>query len=159
MFVYYYGHVPGEAAEVEAALLELVRDRPELAGIAYREAEELRARVGPGLRGFAKTVRLEVGTPIRGPGDARIPISWSATAARELFPRLEGELVVSEVGPELTHIVFRGSYDPPLGPVGEALDRVLLHRLAEASVKRFIDGVIAAVADRLVQSALQAPGR
>jgi hypothetical protein len=159
MFVYYYGHVPGDTAGVEAALLELVRDRPELAGIAYREAEELRARVGPGFRGFAKAVRLEVGTPIRGPGDTRIPVSWSATGARRLFPRLEGEMVVSEIGPELTQIVFRGSYDPPLGPVGEAFDRVLLHRLAEASVKRFVDGVIAAVSDRLVQMAVQAPGR
>lgn len=159
MFVYYYGHVPGEASEVEAALLDLVRDRPELAGIAYREAEELKARVGPGPPGVAKTVRLEVGTPVRGPGNTRIPIYWSATGARRLFPRLEGEMVVSEVGPELTQIVFRGSYDPPLGPVGEALDRVLLHRLAEATVKRFVDAVIAAVSDRLVQTTVEGIGR
>ena len=159
MFVYYYGLVPGDSAEVESALLALLHDNPELAGIAYRQAEELKARVGPGPRGFAKTVRLELGSPIRGPGDTRIPITWVATGVRGLFPRLEGEMVVSEVAPELTQLVFRGSYDPPLGPVGEVLDRVLLHRLAEASVKHFVDGVIAAVSDRLVQTAVQAPGR
>jgi hypothetical protein len=88
-----------------------------------------------------------------------VPITWVATGARGLFPRLEGEMVVSEVGPELTQLIFRGSYDPPLGLVGEALDKILLHRLAEASVKHFVDGVIAAVSDRLVQAAVQAPGR
>ena len=159
MFVYYYGLVPGDSAEVESALLILLRDRPELAGIAYRQAEELRVRVGPGPRVFAKTVRLDLGRPIQGPGDTRVPISWVATGARGLFPRLEGEMVVSEVGPELTQLVFRGSYDPPLGLVGEALDRILLHRLAEASVKHFVDGAIAAVCDRLVRAAVQAPGR
>jgi hypothetical protein len=159
MFVYYYGHGPGGVAEVGEALLDLLRNRPEIGDIAYRQAEDLRARVGPGLAGFAKAVRLEVGDPIVGPGDTLIPVSWVATGAPGLFPRLDGELVVSEVGDELTQIVFRGSYDPPLGGVGEALDRVVLHRLAEATVKRFVDGVITAVSDRIVQEAAEASGR
>lgn len=159
MFIYYYGHVPGGAAEVETALLDLIRDRPELADIAYRQSEELKARVSPGALGLAKAVRLELGEPIHGPGDTRIPLSWVATGARRLFPRLDGEIVVSDIGSDLTQIVFRGSYEPPLGPVGETLDRVLLHRIAEATVKRFVDAVIAAVSDRLDQATVERTGR
>jgi hypothetical protein len=158
MFVYYYGHVPGGAGEVGEVLLDVLRNRPEMADIAYRQAEELRTRVGPGFP-LAKAVRLEVGEPILGPGDIRITVSWVATGASGLFPRLDGELVVSEVGSELTQIVFRGSYDPPLGGVGEAVDRVLLHRLAEATVKRFVDAVIAAVSDWIVRKAVETAGR
>lgn len=160
MFVYYYGHVPGTVAEAERAVLELLRKRPEMADIAYRQSEELRARVGPGLAGLAKAVRLEVGDPLdEGPGDVRIPVSWVATGTPGLFPRFDGELVISELEADLTQVAFRGSYDPPLGGVGEALDRVLLHRIAEATVKRFVDALITAAGDRIVQAAVQAPGR
>lgn len=157
MFVYYYGHVPGEAAEVERALLDLVRDRPELGRIARREAEELRAHFG--VRGLGKAFRMNVGEPIHGPGDTRIPISWVSTGPSKLFPTLDGELVVSEIGSDLTQIVFRGSYEPPLGMVGETIDRVLLHHLAEASVKRFVDALIADVSDRVVEASVDEVGR
>jgi hypothetical protein len=160
VFVYYYGHVPGGVAEAEGAVLELLRNRPEMADIAYRQSEELRARVGPGPAGLAKAVRLEVGEPLDdGPGDVRIPVSWVATGASGLFPRFDGELVISEIEAELTQVAFRGSYDPPLGGVGQALDRVLLHRVAEATIKRFVDALVAAASDRIVQTAVQAPGR
>jgi hypothetical protein len=160
VFVYYYGHVPGGVAEAEGAVLELLRNRPEMADIAYRQSEELRARVGPGPAGLAKAVRPEVGEPLDdGPGDVRIPVSWVATGASGLFPRFDGELVISEIEAELTQVAFRGSYDPPLGGVGQALDRVLLHRVAEATIKRFVDALVAAASDRIVQTAVQAPGR
>ena len=157
MFVYYYGHVPGEAAEVERALLELVRDRPELGRIARREAEKLRTHFG--VTGLGKAFHMDVGDPIRGPGDTRIPISWVSTGPRRLFPTLDGELVVSEIGSDLTQIVFRGSYEPPLGKVGEVIDKVLLHHLAEASVKRFVDALIADVGDRVVGASVARIGR
>jgi len=37
-------------------------------------------------------------------------------------------------------------YQPPLGVVGRTIDRVLLHRVAEATVKDFLDRVGAAIA-------------
>ena len=142
---------------MERALLDLVRDRPELGRIAQREAEELRAHFG--VPGLGKDFRMKVGEPIRGPGDARIPINWVSTGPSRLFPTLDGELVVSGIGSDLTQIVFRGSYEPPLGKVGEAIDRVLLHHLAEASVKRFVDALIADIIDRVVGSSVAGIGR
>jgi hypothetical protein len=36
---------------------------------------------------------------------------------------------------------------------------VLLHRLAEATVKRFVDALVAAVGDRIVRDAVETAGR
>ena len=53
--------------------------------------------------------------------------------------------IVATVGPELSQIAMRGTYSPPLGPLGRALDRAVLHRVAEASVKGFVDRVAQSV--------------
>ena len=41
-----------------------------------------------------------------------------------------------------TLIRFRGNYRPPLGPLGEALDRAAFHRLAEGTVENFVERVV-----------------
>jgi hypothetical protein len=46
-----------------------------------------------------------------------------------------------------TLIALAGSYRPPLGLVGAALDRVVLHRLAAATMRRFVNRIGEAVAD------------
>ena len=51
------------------------------------------------------------------------------------------DLIVAPLGSTRAQLTFRGSYDPPLGPVGEVLDRALLHRVAESSVKAFMDRI------------------
>lgn len=149
MFVYYFVLIaPGRFEEVERGLLEALRGLPDAADVAYRKGEEIRARLG--LKdGIAKKVRLHVGEPVRNDGLLTIPLSWEATGAPGLFPRMDAELVASTVGPDLTHVAFRGSYQPPLGAVGRALDRAVLHRVAEASVKGFVDRIGDAVTDRL----------
>lgn len=151
MFVYYFVLLPGiRLEEVEEELRAVVRDGlPGLADVAYRQGEELRARIGlPGGR-IAKTVRLEAGDVVRGPGETVVRLTWEATGPGVLFPRLDADLVVAAVGPDLTHLAVRGSYRPPLGPVGEILDRAILHRVAETCVKDFLDRLAAAVADRV----------
>ena len=40
-----------------------------------------------------------------------------------------------------TQLDFRGEYTPPLGVVGSAIDAAVGHRIAEASVHRFIGEV------------------
>ena len=70
-----------------------------------------------------------------------MPISWKATGTDVLFPVLEADLIVEAVGDHMTQVTLRGSYKPPLGPVGRLLDRTLLHHLAEACVKNFMDRI------------------
>ena len=157
MFIYYYATIPAPSATVEDAVLDALDGLSDHADVAYRHGEEIRARLGPGERAPAKAVHLDLGTPMRSSAETTVPMVWSATGTPGLFPRLEGDLVISSVGSDLTHLALRGSYRPPLGPVGRVLDRALLHRVAEASVKRFVDRLAAAVTDQVVEPV--APGR
>ena len=56
-----------------------------------------------------------------------------------LFPSLDADIELGELGPERTQLSMSARYTPPLGPVGRFLDRALLHRVAEATVKDFLD--------------------
>lgn len=147
MFVYYYGHVNRPFPTVERDLLALLTGLDGWAAAAYREGEEMRARIGVGGEPprLAKTVRLEVGPPIRGEGQTLIPLGWEAAGAPGLFPRMEADLVVAPLGSALTQVALRGSCRPPLGALGRALDRAVLHRSAEASVKGFVDRILRAL--------------
>jgi hypothetical protein len=153
MFTYYFVVVPGLFEDVERALLELLDGLPGHADVAYREGEELRTRLRPGDRAIAKTVRLYLGNPHHQDDQVRIPLTWEATGTPGLFPRMDADLVLAAVGPELTHLEFRGTYRPPLGPIGRALDRALLHRVAEASVKSFVDRLASAMLERMRRTA------
>jgi len=146
MFVYYFVQVEQPFVTVEADVLRMI---PGLGGWgedAYRDGERLRARVGPqGHWQPAKKVLIEIGSPVRGSTETWIPLTWSATRVCALFPRLEGDIVISEVSTSFTQIAFRGMYEVPLGTVGRTLDRVLLHRLAEATIKAFLDRIAQAI--------------
>lgn len=148
MFVYYFVHLNEPFAEVDARLDRIVASLDAIASDAYRAGEDLRARIGLGSGVLAKTVRINVGDPLRHQGETAIPISWHATGTPALFPRLDGELVIAAVGPDLTQLTLRGSYRTPLGPVGRALDRAVLHRVAEASVKGLVDRLAVSLQDR-----------
>lgn len=145
MFVYYYLHVDrpiDEAKEIVARLLDGLTDA---ADIAYRHGEELRMRAVAGKKAIAKTVRLETGSPVSLNGGLTVPIAWEATGTPGLFPEMEADLILAPVGPNHTQIALRGTYRPPLGTIGEILDAAVLHRVAEATVKHFVDRIGAAV--------------
>lgn len=71
----------------------------------------------------------------------RIPIKWQAKRASRVFPVMQAELMVYPLTPTETQLELAGSYEPPLGPLGRALDGALLHRIAEASVLQFIQEI------------------
>ena len=142
MFIYYFVHLDRSFREARGQLLEVLSGLDGMAAAAYREGEEIRAKIGPGeYPAVAKSVRLEVGEPVGEDETMLLPIVWEATGTPGLFPRMEAEVVLAELGPELTQLSLRGSYRPPLGSLGRVLDRALLHRVAEASVKGFVDRV------------------
>lgn len=147
MFVYYYVHIEQPFVEVEPNLLRMLPGMRGWAEQAYRDGERLRTRIGTQSGRIAKAVELDVGEPARGATQTWIPLSWEATGVPGLFPKMDADVIVAAVGPELTQIAFRGSYRVPLGPVGRAVDRVVLHRLAEASVKAFVDRIAQALHD------------
>lgn len=93
-----------------------------------------------GLR-VAKRVEIHIGQARRFPSKTILPVSWKATGPSAVFPVMDGDIEVAPLGPRLTQLSFSGRYEPPLSVLGRALDRALLHRVAEATVKDFLDRV------------------
>ena len=82
----------------------------------------------------------------------RLSLEWQASHAPALFPLMRAELSVYPLTATETQLDFSGTYEPPLGLVGSAMDAMVGHRIAEASVHRFVTDV----ADYL-RNALSAP--
>ena len=139
MFVHYFTYVPLPLGVVEHRLDALRDALEDWAGVAYREGEELRAKVGPSVAGHAKEVRLVIGSVEIHRSGLVYSIGWTATGAQALFPKLTGELVLSHVGQEKTKLLLEANYQPPLGPLGRVVDRVVLGRFAESTVKNWVD--------------------
>lgn len=153
MLVYYFGHVTGSLEQVSTAISAAEGDVSVWARLAYRKGEELRTRIDPGSLIPAKEVEIRLGHPIERSGSVIIPIDWKATGVETLFPVMSADLVLQPLGPGLVEVIFRGSYEPPLKGLGRLLDRAVLHRLAEASAKAFLDQLCTAVEDSIAMDA------
>jgi hypothetical protein len=106
-------------------------------------ASALRINVG-GLE-IGKEILIEVvgssDTEHTGLGTAhetRIELRWSAMGNPGLFPTMTAELMLYPLSSTETQLDLRGTYEPPFGALGAALDTLVGHRVAEASVHRFI---------------------
>ena len=149
MLVYYYGHVNGSLEEVSNAITGSEGRVSAWARLAYRKGEDLRTRIDSGPFLPAKEVEIILGSPMGRSGSVLIPMDWKATGVGVLFPVMSADLVLQPVGPGLVQVVFRGSYQPPLGGFGRLLDRTIMHRLAEASAKSFLDQLCGAIDEAL----------
>src|SRR5258708_37996458 len=67
-----------------------------------------------------------------------LPLRLRVIDRERLFPSLEGSLDAAWLGPGRTHLALTANYEPPLGVVGRAVDRALLHRVAEAVAQRVL---------------------
>jgi hypothetical protein len=114
MFVRYYVEVPLPTAQVEVSLLA---SQPgwlsAVAGAAQARGDGLLGEVGVGRPGgpAGRQVRIRLGEPMRFPSMTSVPLTWEPVGLEGVLPRLDANL--------------------ELGVVGQALDRVLLHRVAE----------------------------
>jgi hypothetical protein len=128
---------------------------PSIAVVADDRGQHLLAEVGFAVDGHrvSKHVEIDVGKPVSGVGRTWIPISWRATGPTALFPVLEAELELASLGSQLTPLSLNGRYQPPLGLIGRTIDKALLSRVAEATIKDFIDRLASAIepAVRLTQ--------
>ena len=153
MFLRAYLELDLPIAEVESALLRTPAEWiPALAASAEEHGDQLLAEVGFPVSGLqvGKQVEIEMGPPVRTPGRTWLPVTWRATGPRGIFPTLEGELEVAALGPQLTQLGLSARYKPPFGVLGDSLDRALLHRVAEATVRAFVERVAVALRQRRV---------
>jgi hypothetical protein len=140
--VRYFTELPFPVAQVEGALLRspkrwIVR----LAREAGQRGELLLTEVGFGAPGrrVEKKVLIDVGRPFRRPSKTILPITWRATGPSRLFPEMKADIGIAPLGGNRTQLSFSGRYEPPFGLVGRAVDRALLHRVAEGTAKDFLD--------------------
>jgi hypothetical protein len=148
----------------------VVRDalRADLGGIFERATKSATGRA----RALAANLKvelgpLEIGTDVvievlgaeeRDEGPAgRTPttfinLRWNAARAAALFPSMEAELIVYPLSRDETQIEVHGRYTPPLGSVGSALDSLIGHRVADASVHRFVTDVASLLRGELAAS-------
>ena len=64
-----------------------------------------------------------------------------------MFPALDADLEVAPLGTGSTQLSISARYVPPLGKIGRLIDRAVLSRVAEATVKDFLDRVAFAVTE------------
>ncbi len=141
MFVRYFLELPLSQSVVEQALLDEPGGWiPGLVEDVEQRGEALLGEVGLTTGGrLQRRVVIELRDPIRVPSRTVLPMTWRAASKQSLFPVFEADVEVAELGPHRTQLAISARYRPPLGAVGAAIDRALLHRVAEAMVKEFLD--------------------
>jgi hypothetical protein len=155
MFARYFAELAIPADRLEQALLSSPRVWiPALAVEAHARGERVLAEVGFGARvRVSRRVVVEIGSPLRRSSTTLLPIRWRPLTASAVIPELDADLEVASLTPTSSQLSIGARYTPPLGSVGATIDRALLHRVAEATLKDFLDRV----ADRLLEAALDVP--
>lgn len=158
MFVRCFIELAASYWEVDAALTSNGSEwLPDLATSAQEGGERRMAEVG-----FGKAVRVgrsvvvTVGHPARVAFKTLQPVSWRPAHAEALLPAMDAEIEVAPMGDARTQLAMTARYTPPFGLVGRVADRALLHRVAEATIKDFLERVAANVEERL-RAARQGP--
>jgi hypothetical protein len=90
-------------------------------------------------------IALKVGKPEdvkrRGGPALRVAVEWKAARRARLFPLMNAVLTIYPLTATETQLDFAGRYRPPLGAIGKVINAALGHRIAEASVHRFVADV------------------
>jgi hypothetical protein len=138
-----------------AAVRQLLAERGP--GVFQRATASASARAGEvgatlhagvGAVEVAVDVRIQVRAVSEDEGVAgmspvlRVELGWEASHAAALFPVMKADLSFWPLTATETQLEIEGTYRPPLGIVGNAADAVLGHRIAEASVHRFLDDIV-----------------
>jgi hypothetical protein len=118
--------------------------------VGAREAgaiAQLHARVGP--LDVAADVAIKVSAVYEDTRYDRpatvVKLAWSHPQHPGLFPSMIATIAVYPLSPTETQLELDGTYEPPLGLVGAALDSVLGHRLARAAIDGFVHEVAASL--------------
>jgi hypothetical protein len=147
MFARYFVELPMPADDVEHALSRDPREwLPGLAEQANFRGDRLLAEVGFGeaIR-LRRNVMVEIGSPIHASSKTFFPLRWTASGHAGLFPALDADIEVAPLGTDRAQLAMSARYVPPLGAVGRTIDRALLSRVAEATLKDFLDRVADAI--------------
>lgn len=149
MYIRYHVHVDHTARSIRREMLEPPQQwLPTSVAEPIAERHYL-VRVGfsaPAIR-ISKEVELTLGAPRVVSHSLEVPITWRATGPGELFPILDGKLTVQPLGSHSSTLWFGGTYQPPLGALGREIDGVVMHNVAEATIKDFVKSAAARLSE------------
>ena len=97
-------------------------------------------RIEADIRVSIKKVEVKDHEVLWGPV-TRLHLEWEATRMPRLFPLMKADLSIYPITATETQLDFNGLYEPPLGPLGKAVNAMVGHRIAEVSVHRFVSDV------------------
>lgn len=134
-----------------AGLAKLARDKALISASedAYGEGIKDLIRVGPlgSFPGASKLVEVRFRDLARRDDGAGLAVRWEATGpGGGLFPALDADITVVPINEQTAMLRLAGSYRPPLGALGTALDAAILHRIAMATIRSFLNRIAAAIA-------------
>lgn len=115
---------------------------------AYGAGATELVRVGPLGSGpaISKLVEVRFQNLLEHGDYAGLAVRWEAIGhGGSLFPALDANITVVPAGEQTATLRLAGSYRPPLGALGTVLDRAILHRVATATIRAFLDRVAAAI--------------
>jgi hypothetical protein len=146
VFIRYYLELQLPFEEVERALLADPGSwLPGMATEAGDQGEQLLVDVGFELGNdhrVDREVQIEIGEPVSVRSKTTmLPIAWKAKNGIGPVPQLDADIEIATLGATRTQLSMSARYRPPLGMIGRALDKALMHRVAEATLKDFLDRV------------------
>jgi hypothetical protein len=107
---------------------------------------------------LSKLVRVQFREPVRRGAVTVLTLRWEATGATgRIFPVLDADITLAPDGEEATLLGLDGVYGPPGGAVGAGLDRVILHRIATATVRSFLTRIAGAITSPATAAELSEP--
>jgi len=115
---------------------------------AARDAGDIiSVKVGPGAwpSVLARTVQITSSPPRIQRDELVVAFAWQAASGTSLFPMLDADFEVARFGSGQSMLAIRGSYDPPAGHIGDRADQLLCHRIAEATLRSFLEDIAAGI--------------
>lgn len=152
-----YDYVNHSYPQVRQVLLEDARGLFQRATmVATSRAAALRARLhahfGPLDLATEIDIRVtsveERESPLGGSA-THVALEWEAAKHPGAFPVMHATLAFYALTESETQLELEGTYEPPLGLLGKAVDAVIGRRIADASVLRFIQEVAARLREEL----------
>lgn len=111
-------------------LLAEAHDGPE------KTAHAMRLAVGPGGGAIHKQVDACIGRPRLRRGSYVLTLRWEPSGALAgLYPTLDAGVGITPIDASTCLLTVLGSYVPPFGAVGSAVDRAGLRHIAESTIR------------------------
>jgi hypothetical protein len=107
---------------------------------------EITGLVRVGAAGVSRLVRVQFRDLPERATAVGLALRWEVTGAGgALFPVLDADVELVEAGPQTSRLTLAGTYRPPLGALGEVLDRAILHRVASGTIRSFLTRIAASL--------------